>query len=117
MVVGHERIEPESHGDPGQDGKTDDGKPYVRIARGSGPDLPPYTEDSPVIGRIYNMDYLIVFTPVFLVYGLKRTSVPPKPKERVSPSPPAKTPTDKIIQTLIQKDLFFEEEGCGLYQQ
>ncbi len=59
------------------------------------------------------MDYLIVFTPVFLVYGLKRTSVPPKPKERVSPSPP----TGKIIQTLIQKDLFSEEEGCGLYQQ
>ena len=93
MVVGHERIEPESHGDPGQDGKTDDGKPYVRIARGSGPDLPPYTESSPATVRIRNKAYLIVFTPVFLVYGMKPTSSPPKPKERVPPSPPAKTPT------------------------
>jgi hypothetical protein len=31
----------------GQDGVTDDDKPYFRIPRGSGPDLPPYTESSP----------------------------------------------------------------------
>jgi hypothetical protein len=101
----------------GQDGETDDGKPYFRIPRGSGPDLPPYTESSPVTVRIRNKDYLIVFTPFFRVYGLKRMPAPPKPKERVSPSPPAKTPADKLIQMLIQKGLLSEEEGRALYQQ
>lgn len=47
----------------GQDGETDEGKPYFRIARGSGPDLPPYTESSPATVRIRNKGYLIVFTP------------------------------------------------------
>jgi hypothetical protein len=101
----------------GQDGETEDGKPYFRIPRGSGPDLPPYTESSPVTVRIRNKDYLIVFTPFFRVYGLKRTPAPPKPKERVSPSPPAKTPADKLIQMLIQKGLLSEEEARALYQQ
>ena len=101
----------------GQDGETDNGKPYFRIPRGSGPDLPPYTESSPVTVRIRNKDYLIVFTPFFQVYGLKRTPVPPKPKERVSPSPPAKNPADKLIQMLIQKGVLSEEEGRALYQQ
>jgi hypothetical protein len=59
--------------------------------------------------RIRNKAYLIVFPPVFLVYGMEPTSSPPKPKERVPPSPPAKTPTDKLIQTLIQKGLLSEE--------
>jgi hypothetical protein len=63
--------------------KQDDGKPYFRIPRGSGPDLPPYTESSPASVRIRNKDYLIVFTPVFRVYGMKRVFVPPKAKERV----------------------------------
>jgi hypothetical protein len=53
----------------GQDGETDEGKPYFRIPRGSGPDLSPYTESSPATVRIRNKDYLIVFTPVFKVYG------------------------------------------------
>ena len=101
----------------GQDGETDEGKPYFRIPRGSGPDLPPYTESSPVTVRIRNKDYLIVFTPFFKVYGLKRTPVTPKPKERVSPLPPAKTPADKLIQLFIQKGLLTEDEGRALYQQ
>ncbi len=101
----------------GQDGETDDGKPYFRIPRGSGPDLPPYTESRPATVRIRNKDYLNVFTPFFKVYRLKRTPVPPKPKERVSPSPLAKTPADKIIQMLIQKGVLSEEEGRALYQQ
>jgi len=100
----------------GQDGETDDGKPYFRIPRGSGPDLPPYTESSPATVRIRNKDYLIVFTPIFRVYGMKRPPVSPKPKERVSPLPPAKTPADKLIQMLIQKGVLSEEEGRELYQ-
>jgi hypothetical protein len=101
----------------GQDGETDDGKPYFRIPRESAPpDLPPYTESSPATVRIRNKDYLIVFTPFFRVYGMKRPSVSPKPKERVSPLPPAKTPADKLIQMLIQKGVLSEEEGRELYQ-
>lgn len=96
----------------GQDGITDDGKPYFYVPRGPGPDLPPYTESRPVTVRIRNRDYLIVFTPVFRVYGLKRTPAPPKPTERASPSPSA----DKLIQMLIQKGILSEEEGRALYQ-
>jgi hypothetical protein len=49
------------------------------------------------------------------VYGLKRAPSP-KPKERVSASPPAKTPADKVTQTLIQKGLLSEEERRARYQ-
>lgn len=101
----------------GQDGDTDDGKPYFRIPRGSDPDLPPYIQSSPVTVRIRNKDYLILFTPIFRVYGMKRPPVSPKPKERVSPLPPAKTPADKLIQLLIQKGVLSEEEGRALYPQ
>lgn len=101
----------------GQDGETDDGKPYFHIPRGSGPDLPPYTESSPASVRIRNKDYLIVFTPVFRVYGIKRPPVSPKEKESKSPLPPVKTLADKLIQLLIQKGVLSEEEGRALYQQ
>ena len=101
----------------GQDGETDDGKPYFRIPRGSGPDLSPYTESSPVTVQIRNKDYLIVFTPVFRVYGMKRPPVSPKAKERVSPLPSALTLADKLIQLLIQKGVLSEQEGRELYQQ
>jgi len=101
----------------GQDGETDDGKPYFRIPRGSGPDLPPYTESRPVSVGIRNKDYLIVFTPVFRVYGMKRPLILPKAKERVSPLSPALAPTDKLIQLLIQKGVLSEEEGRALYLQ
>ena len=101
----------------GQDGETDDGKPYFRIPRGSGPDLPPYTESRPASVGIRNKDYLIVFTPVFRVYGMKRPPVLPKPEERGGPSPSAMTPTDKLIQLLIQKGVLSEEEGRELYLQ
>ena len=66
----------------GQDGETDDGKPYFRIPRGSGPDLPPSTQSSPTTVQIRNKDYLIVFTPGFRVYGMKRPPLLPKAKER-----------------------------------
>lgn len=98
----------------GQDGEADGDKPYFRIPRGSGPNLPPYTESGPATVRIRNKDYLIVFTPVFRVYGTKRSPVPAKTKENVSPTPTT-TPTDKLIQLLIQKGVFSEEEGRALY--
>jgi hypothetical protein len=101
----------------GQDGVTDDDKPYFRIPRGSGPDLPPYTESGPASVRIRNKDYLILFTPVFRVYGMKRPPVLPKPKERVSSLPSPKTPADRLIQLLIQKGVLSEEEGRALYPQ
>lgn len=100
----------------GQDGETDEGKPYFRIPRGAGSDLPPYSESSPVTVRIRNKDYLIVFTPFFRVHGLKRSPASSKPKERLVPVPPAKTPADKLIQLLIQKDLLSKEEARALYQ-
>ena len=73
----------------GQEGETGDGKPYFRIPLGPESDLPPYTESSPATVRIRNKDYLIVFTPIFRVHGLKRTPVPTKPKEPVLPLPRA----------------------------
>ncbi|MDH5193194.1 MAG: hypothetical protein OEW32_05860 [Nitrospira sp.] len=100
----------------GQDGETDEGKPYFRIPRGPGPDLLPYTESSPASVRIRNKDYLIVFTPFFRVYGMKRTPTLPKAKDRVLPRPPAQTPSDRLIQMLIQKGVLSEEEGRSLYQ-
>lgn len=94
----------------GQDGETSDGKPYFRIPLGPGSDLPPYTESAPATVRIRNKDYLIVFTPIFRVHGLKRTPVPTKPKEPVSPLPRAKLPAD-------QKGALSEAEGRTLPQQ
>ena len=99
----------------GQDGETNDGKPYFRVPRGFGPDLASYTESSRVSVRIRNKDYLIVFTPVFRVYGMKRPIAQSKPKERVWPLPSAKTATDKLIQLLIQKGVLSQEEGVALY--
>ncbi|MDH4085087.1 MAG: hypothetical protein OEU99_16230 [Nitrospira sp.] len=101
----------------GQDGETEDGKPYFRIPRGPSPDLPPYGQSSPVTVRIRNKDYLIVFTPFFRVYGMKRPPVAPKPKEGVSPLPSAMTPADKLIQLLIQKGVLSEDEGRALRPQ
>jgi hypothetical protein len=42
--------------------------------------------------RIRSKDYLIVITPFFLVYGLKRTLTPSKPKERVPPMASGQAP-------------------------
>lgn len=98
----------------GQDGETNDGKPYFRIPRGFGPDLVPYTESSPATVRLRNKDYLIVFTPVFRVYGMKHPLGPPKVKKQILPSRSATTPTDKLIQLLIQKGVLSQEEGLAL---
>ncbi|HXF93523.1 MAG TPA: hypothetical protein VNK46_12255 [Nitrospiraceae bacterium] len=97
----------------GQDGETDDGKPYFRVPAGSGPDLLPQSESRPVTVRLRNKEYLIVFTPSFRVLGLKRPPAAPKPSEQVTTTPPAKNPLDKLIELLIKKGVITEEEWRG----
>lgn len=97
----------------GQDGETDDGKPYFRVPAGSGPDLLPQSESRPVTVRLRNKEYLIVFTPSFRVLGLKRPPAAPQPSEQVTTTPPAKNPLDKLIELLIKKGVITEEEWRG----
>jgi hypothetical protein len=100
----------------GQDGETQDGKPYFKIPVGSTIDLTPSSQSLPASVRLRNKDYLIVFTPSFKVFGLKRP--PPEPKQvQAAPVQPGTTPTapsrnsvDKLIQLLIKKGVVTEEE-------
>lgn len=100
----------------GQDGETQDGKPYFKVPAGSTIDLTPSSQSLPAIVRLRNKDYLIVFTPSFKVYGQKRP--PPEPKQtQAAPVQPGATPTapsrnsvDKLIQLLIKKGVVTEEE-------
>jgi hypothetical protein len=94
----------------GQDGETDDGKPYFRIPVGASPDLAAQTDSLPATVRIRNKDYLSVFTPAFHVYGKKRP--PPEPKQQAAP-PQTNKPdvqTEKLIQLLLKKGVITEEE-------
>ena len=103
----------------GQDGETEDGKPFFRIPVGPTPDLGSLTDSLPVTVRLRNKDYLSVFTPSFKVLGQKRP--PPEPKQAqqtpAAPGQPGATPTapsrnsvDKLIQLLIKKGVVTEEE-------
>jgi len=100
----------------GQNGETQDGKPYFQIPGGSAADLTPSSQSLPASVRLRNKDYLIVFTPSFKVFGLKRP--PPEPKQTpAAPVQPITTPTapnrnsvDKLIQLLIKKGVLTEEE-------
>lgn len=103
----------------GQNGETQDGKPYFQIPAGSATDLTPSSQSLPASVRIRNKDYMIVFTPSFKVLGLKRP--PPEPKQAqqtpAAPVQPVATPTapsrnsvDKLIQLLIKKGVLTEEE-------
>jgi hypothetical protein len=102
----------------GEDGVTDDGKPFFRIPAGNGPDLPPQTDSRPASVRVRNKDYMAVFTPSFRVYGLTRQPERAKPAEAApglrSPAPPTASATrqqvDKLIQLLIKKGVLTEEE-------
>ena len=102
----------------GQDGTTDDGKPFFRVPQGSGPDLTPNSESLPATVRIRNRDYVAVFTPTFRVMGVKRE--PPKPKTSAAPAAAAagqtKASMDKLIQLLIKKGVLTAEEGRQLSQ-
>jgi hypothetical protein len=99
----------------GQDGETEDGKPFFRIPVGPTPDLGPLTDSLPATVRLRNKDYLSVFTPSFKVLGQKRP--PPEPKQtQAAPIQPGSTPApsrnsvDKLIQLLIKKGVVTEEE-------
>ncbi len=102
----------------GQDGETDDGKPYFHIPAGATPDLVSLSDSLPASVRLRNKDYLSVFTPSFKVLGQKRP--PPDPKQaQAAPSQPGAIPTptaparnsiDKLIQLLIKKGVVTEEE-------
>lgn len=102
----------------GQDGTTEEGKPFFRVPQGSGPDLTPNSESLPVTVRIRNRDYVAVFTPSFRVMGAKRE--PPKQKSpaaaAAAAAAPNKATTDKLIQLLIKKGLITAEEGRALSQ-
>lgn len=99
----------------GQDGETQDGKPYFHIPMGATADLTPYSQSLPASMRLRNKDYLIVFTPSFKVYGLKRQ--PPEPRRAEAAPTPSAPPAaanrqavDKLIQLLIKKGVLTEEE-------
>lgn len=102
----------------GQDGYTEDGKPFFRIPPGATPDLPPHSESLPATVRLRNLDYVVVFTPSFRVMGQKRE--PPKPKSSAAAAAaavaPQKATTDKLIQLLIKKGLITPEEGHAVSQ-
>jgi len=102
----------------GQDGTTEDGKPYFRIPQGSGPDLTPNSESLPVTVRIRNRDYVAVFTPSFRVMGQRRE--PPKQKSQAAAAAAAAAPhkatTEKLIQLLLKKGLITAEEARSLAQ-
>jgi len=100
----------------GQDGETDDGKPFFRIPVGPTPELGPLTDSLPATVRLRNKDYLSVFTPSFKVLGQKRP--PPEPKQTQAapvqpgsnPIAPGRNSVDKLIQLLIKKGVVTEEE-------
>jgi hypothetical protein len=100
----------------GQDGVTQDGKPYFQIPAGSTADLTPYSTSLPANVRLRNKDYLIVFTPSFKVFGIKRPSPEPKQPPAASaqpgiiPAAPNRSSVDKLIQLLIKKGVVTEEE-------
>ena len=96
----------------GQDGETDDGKPFFRVPVGASPDLAPLNDSLPLSIRIRNKDYVSVFTPAFRVYGKKRQ--PPDPKPSIAQPPSGSgtqdRQTDKLIQLLLKKGIITEEE-------
>lgn len=101
----------------GQDGETDDGKPFFRIPLGPTPDLGSLADSLPVTVRLRNKDYVSVFTPSFKVLGQKRP--PPEPKQTqaaspvqpgITPSTPSRNSIDKLTQLLIKKGVITEEE-------
>ena len=95
----------------GQDGETDDGKPFFRVPVGASPDLAPLNDSPSFSVRIRNKDYVAVFTPSFRVYGKKRTPVEPKTSNnQPPPGSAAQDRTDRLIQLLLKKGIITEEE-------
>jgi hypothetical protein len=94
----------------GQDGETDEEKPYFRIPVGASPGLAAQTDSFPASVRIRNKDYLSIFNPVFRVYGKKR--LPSEPKQQAAQPQPIRpdVKTVKLIQLLLKKGDITEEE-------
>lgn len=105
----------------GQDGETDDGKPFFRVPVGPTHDLAPLTESLPASVRIRNKDYVAVFTPAFRVYGKKRPPAESKPQPNAQAPPgqphsPTEKQTEKLIQLLLKKGVITEEEWRKIMQ-
>ena len=94
----------------GQDGETDDGKPFFRVPMGASPDLAPLSDSQTFSVRIRNKDYVSVFTPSFRVYGKKRPPAEPKPSNTQPQAGMPQDRTDKLIQLLLKKGIITEEE-------
>ena len=100
----------------GQDGETDEGKPFFRVPVGPAPDLASLTDSLPATVRLRNKDYLAVFTPSFKVLGQKRPPPEPKPTSAApvqpgaTPTAPSRNSVDTLIQLLIKKGVVTEEE-------
>jgi len=102
----------------GQEAETTDRKPYFRIPPGANPDLVPYSQSLPVSVRLRNKDYMIVFTPSFKVYGVRRPPPEPKQQSQTQPQSQSASPrhqaqdrqTEKLIQLLLKKGVITEEE-------
>ena len=94
----------------GQDGETDEGKPFFRVPVGASQDLAPFANSLPVSIRIRNKDYVAVFTPAFRVYGKKRPPVEPKHQPAPTQQGQPNNQTDKLIQLLLKKGIITEEE-------
>ena len=95
----------------GQDGETDEGKPFFRVPVGAGPDLAPLSDSPSFSVRIRNKDYVAVFTPSFRVYGKKRPPVEPKTSNNQPlPGSAGQDRTDRLIQLLLKKGIITEEE-------
>ncbi|MCC6139388.1 MAG: hypothetical protein IT389_02090 [Nitrospira sp.] len=98
----------------GQDGETDEGKPFFRIPPGSTADVGPQTNSRAAAVRIRNRDYVAVFTPGFKVYGSKRP--PPEAKPPATQAQPAAAQrqtdkqTERLLQLLLKKGVITEEE-------
>lgn len=98
----------------GQDGETDERKPFFRIPPGSTADLVPQTNSRAASVRIRNRDYVSVFTPAFKVYGNKRP--PPEPKQptaqaqHAAPQRQTDKQTERLLQLLLKKGVITEEE-------
>jgi len=98
----------------GQDGETDERKPFFLIPPGGTADLVPQTNSRAASVRIRNRDYVSVFTPAFKVYGNKRP--PPEPKQptaqaqHAAPQRQTDKQTERLLQLLLKKGVITEEE-------